>query len=418
MKGILLKLLAVSIAVSLVVILSPGLTGAEKGPIRIGLLTSKTGVLAMHGKDQMNAMAVFVDKYGKEIAGRPVEFFIEDNQSNVALGVTKVRKLITRDKVHIVMGGLFASTGYAIAPLGDQYKVPILVWSCPDDLSQRMRKEYVVKYFACSQAMHALGHWVRTSMPEVKKVITFAPDYAFGHETVGGFQKVFEDMGGEVVQKLYMPINTVDYGPYIGQLRKDADGLFAVMAGAMALRFPKQLMEAGLLNKYVLLGYGSTTDEFTLHAMGDEAIGWITGLIYSADIETKDNQEFVEAFNKKAEKDPGYYAEGYYGALLYIYEAIKAINGDVENKEKFLNTLKTIKVTEGMPGGPKQSDGYGNLNSNVYIRQTTKDETGKKINKVLKVYENVNQFWTYKPEEFLKQPVYSRDFPPCKYCEK
>jgi len=198
MKRALVGLTVLATALVLGLVLAPRGDAAEKGPIRIGLLTSKTGVLAIHGTHQMAAVEAFKDKYGTTVAGRKVEFYPEDDQSKVPLGVTKVRKLITGDKVHIVMGGLFASTGYAIAPLGDQYQTPIFVWSCPDDLSQRKRYKFVVKYFSCSQPQHAMAHWLRKNKPQVKKVIIFGPDYAFGYESSGGFQKVFEDMGGQL----------------------------------------------------------------------------------------------------------------------------------------------------------------------------------------------------------------------------
>ena len=407
------------IVFGLVLLLGAGSSAAAaRGPIRIGLLTSKKGVLARHGSDQMNALEVFKKTFGTKVAGREVQFFIEDNESKVPLAVTRVRKLMTRDKVHVVMGGLFGSTGYAIAPLADQFKVPTLIWSCPDDISKRKLKKFALTYFSCSQPMHAFASWVRTTMPNIKKVITICPDYAFGYESTGGFQKVFEDMGGQVVQKMYMPINTVDYGPYIGKLRKDADALFVTLAGAQALRFPKQLKEAGLANKYVILGNGTNTDEFVLPAIGDEVLGWFSGLIYSAAIATKDNQDFVKSFVSFAKREPGYYASGYYGGLVVIYKAIEAINGDVENKEKFIEALKAVEVKTGMPDGPRVSDGHGTFKMNVYVRVVTKDENGKKINKVISVIPNVNQFWTYKPEEFMKLPLYDRDHPPCQYCDK
>ena len=410
--------LVVPLVFALAALIGAGPALAAKGPIKIGLLTSKKGVLAKHGSDQMNALKVFREKFGDKVAGRDVQFFVEDNESKVALAVTRVRKLLTRNKVHIAMGGLFGSTGYAIAPLADRYKTPILIWSCPDDISKRKRKKYAVTYFSCSQPMHAFAHWVRTAMPNIKKVITIGPDYAFGYESTGGFQQVFEDMGGKVIQKMYMPINTVDYGPYIGKLRKDADALFLTLAAAQGLRLPKQLKEAGLANKYVILGNGTNTDEFVLDAQGDEVLGWISALIYSADIQTKDNQDFVKAFRKHAKKDPGYYAEGYYGGLRLIYKAIEVVNGNVEDKDKFFAALKNLKVASGMPAGPRASDGHGTFKMNVYVRMVMKDETGKKRNKVLAVIPNVSQFWTYKPDEFMKNPPYSRDYPPCKNCAK
>jgi len=418
MNRLIVRFLVLPIVISFVALLTSGEAIAAKGPIKIGLLTSTKGVLAKHGSDQMNALKTFKDIHGEKVAGRSVKFFVEDNESKVALSVTRVRKLVTRDKVHVIMGGLFGSTGYAIAPLADQYKTPTLIWSCPDDISKRKRKRYALTYFSCSQPTQAFAHWVRTTMPEIKKVITIGPDYAFGHESTGGFQQVYEDMGGKVVQKMYMPINTVDYGPYISKLRKDADALFVTLAGAQALRFPKQLKEAGLGNKYVILGNGTNTDEFVLHALGDEVLGWITALIYSANLQTEANQKFVKVFTKHAKKDPGYYAEGYFGALNIIYKAIESINGDVEDRDKFITALKKMKVSKGMPGGAKKSDGYGTFNTNVYVRIVTKDETGKKRNKVIKTIPNVSQFWTYPPEEYMKRPPYSRNYPPCKNCGK
>lgn len=53
-----------------------------------------------------------------------------------------------------------------------------------------------------------------------------ADDIAFGHETIGGFQRVFEDAGGKVVQKLFSPLSVPDYSSYLAQLKTDVDGLF------------------------------------------------------------------------------------------------------------------------------------------------------------------------------------------------
>ena len=59
---------------------------------------------------------------------------------------------------------------------------------------------------------------------------------------------------------------------------------------------------------------------------------------------------------------------------------------------------------------------------NVYIRMVRKTklhgyDKDELWNVVIKTYPNVGQFWKYPKAEFLKQPVYSRDYPPCKYCE-
>ena len=93
-------------------------------------------------------------------------------------------------------------------------------------------------------------------------------------------------------------------------------------------------------------------------------------------------------------------------------EAIKAINGDVENRGKLLEALKKVEPQD-VPRGPMKLDSYGNPIQNIYIRKVEK-VGGELQNTVIHTYPNISQFWKYKPEEFLKQPVYSREYPPLK----
>jgi branched-chain amino acid transport system substrate-binding protein len=72
--------------------------------------------------------------------------------------------------------------------------------------------------------------------------------------------------------------------------------------------------------------------------------------------------------------------------------------------------------------GPVSLDEMRNPVQNIYIKKVEKKKMfgfgqDELWNTVIKTYPNVGQFWTYSKDEFLKQPVYSRDFPPCKYCE-
>jgi len=96
----------------------------------------------------------------------------------------------------------------------------------------------------------------------------------------GGFQKTFEDCGGKIVQKIWPPLGTKDFGPFIPTIKADADAVFALMVGPMALQFPKQLRAAGY--KKPILGGGTSYDEFALPFMGDEVVGDVSALQYSA----------------------------------------------------------------------------------------------------------------------------------------
>src|SRR3970282_2981767 len=84
-------------------------------------------------------------------------------------------------------------------------------------------------------------------------------DYAFGGEVAAGFHRTFEEAGGQVVQKLWSPLGTADFGPYLAQLKRDVDAVYAVFSGADALRFAKQYAEAGLKGRLPLIGGGTFT---------------------------------------------------------------------------------------------------------------------------------------------------------------
>src|SRR5262249_31539361 len=66
--------------------------------------------------------------------------------------------------------------------------------------------------------------------------------------------------------------------------------------------------------------------------------------------------------------------------------------------------------------GPVRFDEFGNVVGNIYIRKVEKKD-GRYVNAGIKTYPDVSQFWTYKQDEFLKNPVYSRDYPPAKNLE-
>src|SRR5690606_3791327 len=152
-----------------------------------------------------------------------------------------------QDKVHMFVGGLLASTGYALAPESTSNKtVYVVSVAAADDLTQRHLSKYpyqVRTSWTSSQPSHPFGQW--SCDQGYKKIVTVAADYAFGYEVAGGFQRAFENCGGQVVQKIWPPLGTKDFGPYIPTIKGDADAIFTVMVGPMALQFPKQLRQSG-----------------------------------------------------------------------------------------------------------------------------------------------------------------------------
>jgi len=393
--------------------LSPSMA-AEKGPIKVGFLSPLTGQWAEVGKDMTNGFMMYMEEIGFKAGGRTIQVIREDTQALPDTAVTKTRKLITHDKVAAVTGLVTAPSGLAVAPIANELEVPLIIaCSAGDDNTQRKRVKWATRIgWTSSQPMHPFGEWVYKKLG-YKKVAAIAVDFAFGYENVGGFQRTFEEAGGQVIQKLWAPVNTNDFAPYISNLSKEADAVLAVMVGAMPMKFVKQYSESGL--KLPVICSGTTVDEYILPAQGDEVIGYISPLHYSAALDNPANKRFQEKYTKKYNKIGSYYASHCYEMGMWLVRAIEAVKGDVEQKEAFLKAIKAVKLAD-IPRGPLSMDEYGNPIQNIYIRKVEKIK-GVKWNTVIDTIPNVSQFWKWNPEEYLKAPPYSRDYPPCKYCK-
>jgi branched-chain amino acid transport system substrate-binding protein len=393
---------------------------AAADELRIGFLAPVTGPFAQIAKDMLNGFKMYLDDHKGAFHGATVNLVVEDTQGKPAVAVLKAEKLAKQDQVHMLVGGLLSSTGYALAPLSIRDKV-VYIASIPasDNLTQRDAGKYpyfVRTGWSGSQPNHPFGEWA--CVQGYKKIDTIAADYAFGYEVVGGFQKTFEECGGRIIQKLWPPINTIDFGPYIATLKPEADVIFSLPVGAGVLQFPKQLAASG--NKRPVIGAGTAYDEFVLPAMGDEVIGSVSALQYSAALETPENEAFVKEYRTKNGKVPSYYSESNYTTARMIDRVMQETGGKWPGAEAFVKLLAAVKLDA--PRGPVSLDEMRNPVQNVYIRKVEKKKmfgypNAELWNVVIKTYPLVSQFWKYGKAKFLEQPVYSRNYPPCKYCE-
>jgi branched-chain amino acid transport system substrate-binding protein len=393
---------------------------AEQQELRIGFIAPITGIFAQVGKDMVDGFNMYLEETNSDFAGAKVRLIVEDNQAKPDAAVTKAKKLILQDHVPLFIGGVLASTGYALAPVSTAEKTVYLP-SVPaaDDLTQRQLGNYpylIRTGWSSSQPHHPLGQWACDQ--GYKKIVAVAADYAFGYEVVGGFQKAFEDCGGKIIQKIWPPLGTKDFGPFIPTFKTDADAVFSLMVGPMALQFPKQLRASGYQKP--ILGGGTSYDEFALPFMGDEVIGDVSALQYSAALETPRNEAFVKKYRAKYGKVPSYFSETNYTTALLIDDVMKETKGAWPGPEQFVAKMAALKIDA--PRGPVAFDDMRNPVQNIYIKKVEKKkmfgyDKDELWNTVIKTYPNVSQFWTYGKEAFLKQPVYSRDFPPCKFCE-
>jgi len=382
---------------------------AQAAPFKLGLLTVKTGPLAQGGIQMEQGVVTYLKEKNYTFSGRKVDFISADTGGNPAGAKTKAQELIERDKVDVIVGPLAAFELLAITDYIAQQKTPLLSLAAAEDMTQRRPNPYFLRASATSaQAMHPMADYAAKEM-KFKRIITISEDFAFGYEQMGGFQQTFEEAGGKILKKLWPPIVTPDYTPYLAQIA-DCDAVCQGFAGSNPLRFMKQYAAAGL--KFPVVTGETGGDDALMRAFGDEALGMISCCPYTLDLETESNKRFVAAMQKDYNVDPGFYAAGLYVNAMVVDAGLQKAGGKSDNKEELIKALRSVSLTD-TPRGPVRFDQFGNVIGDFYIRNVEK-VGGKLANKTIKTYKNVSQFWTYDEKKFLQQPVYSRDYPPLK----
>lgn len=399
-----------------VLLLLPGIgAAAQRDSVRVGLVAPLTGGMAQIGADIRDGFMIGIEDAGGRAAGRKLDVVVEDDEGIPAQSLTKVRKLVESDRVQVVAGVFLAPSCWAVAPYLNTKKVAYFFVCGNDDLTQRKPQEYLVRPASTgTQPAHPFGEYAARTLG-YKRLATLGSDLSFSWEVIGGFQRTFEENGGRVVQKIWAPLNAQDFGPYLAQIKRDVDAVFMFFSGAQALRVLKQYREFGLKDKIPVLGGRSLVDTSVLPQMGDEALGIISATHYAPTLDTPTNKRFVRAYRAKYGKPPSHLSVDLYVIAQTIVEALNAVEGDVENTPRFLAAAKRVKLAD-TPKGPLEMDETGQAIPTIYIVKVER-VGGELQNVVIQTYPRVSQFWKYNKEEYLRQPLYNRDNPPCRFCE-
>ena len=387
---------------------------AQAAPFKIGLLTVKTGPLAQGGIQMEQGIASFLKEKGNTLAGRKIEFISADTGGNPAGAKTKAQELVERDRVNAILGPLAAFELLAITDYVREKETPLISLAAAEDVTQRKANPFIIRPSATSaQCCHVIADYAVKEL-KYKRAATISEDFAFGYEQMSGFQHVFEDGGGKVVKKLWPPLVTPDYAPYIAQIG-NVDCVFHGFAGSNPVKFMRSYADLGLAGKIPLLAGWTAMDDALLRSLGDEAIGVVSAHWYSANFDSPSNKRLVAALEKDYKVLPGGYAAGMYIAGQCVEAAIEKLGAKSDDRNALAAALHQVSLTD-TPRGPVKFDHLGNIVGDVFIRKCER-KNGQLVNTVIKRYPNVSQFWTYDEKAFLADPVYARDYPPAKNLE-
>ena len=384
---------------------------AQTPPIRIGFLVPLTGPLATPGRDMLDGFNLFWEQAKHTAGGRKVEIVVADTTCNPDQAITQARRMVHQEKVHFMVGPLCGHEGPAVAQVSKETGVPLLMDTAgADTVTKWDRTPTVVRTaVSASQIGHPWGEYMYKELG-LRNVTFIGQDYTWGHEVTLGAVKTYTALGGKVAKIIWNPIGTKDYGPTIAGIPADSDGVSAVVVGVDRVRLFEAWFNFGMDKKQKIYGaYWMHQD--ALPQMDDRAIGLIgNSLHYAAGLDTPENKAFTAAFAAKHKRLPSWFAESAYTTGLWSKTAVDSIQGKVEDRAAFLKAMRATKINA--PRGPLQLDAYDNPVQNVYISKIQKIKhpvLGEVMTNVpFKTYPAVSQFWTWTPEEFLKQGPYKR----------
>jgi branched-chain amino acid transport system substrate-binding protein len=354
-------------------VLALGATQAQaQGTIKIGIILPYSGQFADTGTQMDNAIKLYVKQHGDTVAGKKLEFIRKDT-GGIAPDVAKrlAQEMIVRDNVDILAGFALTPNALAAADVSEQAKKFMVVMNAATSIITT-KSQYMARTSLTTPQVNAtLGAWAYKN--GVRKVYTMVSDFGPGLDAEGAFQGAFKAAGGEIVGTVKMPVANPDFSAFV-QRAKDLnpEAIYIwVPGGAQPGAIGKALAERGIdATKTKVLGQGEITDDGALKAMGDAALGIITGFHYDPNHQSKLNQDFVKAYAADYNRDPDFFSVGAYDGMHLIYESLKKAGGKTDGES-------LIAAAKGMawesPRGPISIDPETrDIILDVYIRRVEK----------------------------------------------
>lgn len=333
----------------LVLLIFPGHAAAapQKKPIKIGMLIPFRGPTAGTAKDGKLAVEMFLEDVGGKIAGRKIDLIIEDTAHQPKVALEKVRKLVESDNVDMVTGVALSHVALAMRNYVVSHKVPMIItlFAGSTALSFGRKSEFILRTSLVNGTQSSSAARYACEKLGYKKFVIMGADFVAGHEKGRIFEGVVKEHGGEVIQKLFTPIGTKDYAPYITKLKK-ADGLFAFYQPGDGLRFVKQYSGFGMKERLPIFTTAGMVNSKTLPAVGDKALGIMMANHLAPAGSFPDRPEYVkfaERFQTKFGNSPQDGAIQCYNGIQVIKRALEKIDGEVEDTQKFLKAVKSVK---------------------------------------------------------------------------
>ena len=295
-----------------------------KEPVKVGLLSSKSGVFAEMGEEVLRAVQFAIDEANAKggVDGRKIDVQIADDESTPDAG-RRVAEKLARDGYNLLIGAIPSSISLALAPNLERWDAAYFVVASKSDKitgdSCKPRSFRTTHSDAMDIAM--INQWAKQLKD--KSYAILAADYVWGRDSGESFKKAVEANGKTVPLALYAPVGTKDFSPYIAQLKAaNVETIWVAEIGRDAIAFFKQAQEFGLIPAKKLIGHASILN-FMVSATGDAQKDMAGTTSYTPDIDTPANKAFVAAWKVKFKRLPTDTEGQAYNGAQVLFEGVR-----------------------------------------------------------------------------------------------
>ena len=389
--------------------------------IKIGVLATLEGALTTLGEDALRGMEIAMKQAGAKAGGKTIEVITFPTNASPDLAIRGARKLVEQDKVDILIGPVSGSEGIAIRDYSKtQPQVTFLNGS-----SGALETTYVTpspNFYRFnmdgSQWLSGLATYIYNDK-KWRKIATVAEDYSFPYTQLFGFVPEFCSLGGQIVEKFWVPLGTKDFASIIAKLPDDVDAIYLGLGGGDAVNFFNQYAQAG--GKAKLVGGSILVDQTVLSSKGAAkriAIG-IPSAGPQADVwDNAKWNDWVKLYQSSFPADkrftsPSLTGTAYYNDFNAVFTVLNKINGDLsDGHKKFRDELGKLELDA--PNGKIKLDQNRQAIGTNFITEVVELPNGDLVNKAVKTVAEVKQTLGFTPEQFAKLGLPSRTNPECK----
>jgi branched-chain amino acid transport system substrate-binding protein len=347
--------------------LSPHEAQAQQKTIKYGTMHPLTGAYSVLGLDQQRATEMAVEEWNAKggVLGHKIVWVHRDDELKGNVAIRRAKELVEEEKCDFIGGTLSGSISLAMNELACKTKTPYMSYCMSDMVLGKDQCEYGAAFMVIPySAALAVSQYAFKNVG--KRWYSITADYRWGHSLLEGWIWQSQQMGGEHLGNVYVPLGTTDFSTYFAKVMA-AKPDFIVMnnLGADQTAAIKQASELGLTKKMII--FCTKTAQSTIKELGpaynENVIGGMT-FYYKLRDKYPGAKKFVDKFMKKYGAPPEQDGESGYVATNLLFMAIEKA-GTVSDKKKIMTALEGMKYQ--LTKGPEYVRGCDRQRVQSYV---------------------------------------------------